>query len=122
MAKAQDLAQRLKAHVVDDKLSGQVLKARSSALRASIGAEVRSDGEAIRALLSGPSCLAMSNTPPFRNMAERRALTTSFRTRPKPWPSWPAASRFSPGSSTIRVRVSSPSAPICAPASPTMPA
>ena len=39
-AKAADLAERLRKHVTDDKLSGQVLNARSGALRASIAAEV----------------------------------------------------------------------------------
>jgi len=39
-AKAADLAERLRKHVTDDKLSGQVLQARTGALRASIGAEV----------------------------------------------------------------------------------
>ena len=38
--KAADLAERLRKHVTDDKLSGQVLNARSGALRASIAAEV----------------------------------------------------------------------------------
>ena len=46
-AKAASLAERLRAHVVDDKLSGQVLQVRSGALRASIGAEVTVDGETI---------------------------------------------------------------------------
>lgn len=38
--KAADLAQRLRAHVVQDKLSGQVLKVRTGALRDSIQAAV----------------------------------------------------------------------------------
>ncbi len=42
--KAADLAERLRARVADDKLSGQVLQARSGALRASIAAEVDDDG------------------------------------------------------------------------------
>jgi phage gpG-like protein len=39
-AKAADLAERLRRHVTDDKLSGQVLRSRSGVLRASIAAEV----------------------------------------------------------------------------------
>lgn len=46
-AKAAELAEALRAHVADDKLSGQVLKVRSGALRASIGAEVSLDGDAV---------------------------------------------------------------------------
>jgi len=46
-AKAAQLADRLKSHVTDDKLSGQVLHVRSGALRASIGSEVSLDGEAV---------------------------------------------------------------------------
>jgi phage gpG-like protein len=42
-AKAADLAERLRQHVTDDKLSGQVLQSRSGALRASIAAEVNDD-------------------------------------------------------------------------------
>jgi len=38
--KAADLAERLRRHVADDKLSGQVLQSRSGLLRASIAAEV----------------------------------------------------------------------------------
>jgi phage gpG-like protein len=47
-AKAADLAKRLQAHVVQDKLSGQVLRSKTGALKASImtGAEV--DGDTIR--------------------------------------------------------------------------
>ena len=43
-AKAADLAERLRQHVADDKLSGQMLQARSGVLRASIAAEVNDDG------------------------------------------------------------------------------
>ena len=39
-AKAAGLAERLRAHVADDKLSGQVLQSRTGALKASIAAEV----------------------------------------------------------------------------------
>jgi len=46
-AKAADLAERLRAHVVDDKLSGQVLRSKTGALAASIGAEVTVDGDAV---------------------------------------------------------------------------
>ena len=42
-AKAADLAERLRRHVVDDKLSGQVLQTRTGALKASIAAEVSDD-------------------------------------------------------------------------------
>jgi len=48
-AKAADLAERLRAHVADDKLSGQRLQARSGRLRASIAAEVDEDGGRILA-------------------------------------------------------------------------
>jgi phage gpG-like protein len=48
-AKAASLAQALKAHVTDDKLSGQVLHIRSGALRASIGAEVTVDDDSVQA-------------------------------------------------------------------------
>ena len=48
-AKAARLADRLKTHVPDDKLSGQVLHVHSGRLRASIGAEVDFDGQAILA-------------------------------------------------------------------------
>ena len=47
--KAADLAERLRAHVVDDKLSGQVLRSKSGALAASITAEVTLDGDAVQA-------------------------------------------------------------------------
>ena len=47
--KAADLALRLQAHVRDDKLSGQVLQARSGALKASIAAAIDLDGAVIRA-------------------------------------------------------------------------
>jgi hypothetical protein len=46
-AKAANLAERLRAHVVDDKLSGQVLRSKTGALAASIGAEVTHDGDRI---------------------------------------------------------------------------
>ena len=48
-AKAADLAERLRRHVVDDKLSGQVLQARSGALRDSIAAEVSAEGDGFTA-------------------------------------------------------------------------
>ncbi len=48
-AKAQDLANALADKVKFEKLSGQVLNARSGALLASIGAEVSSDGEDVSA-------------------------------------------------------------------------
>ncbi len=48
-AKAQDLASALADKVKSEKLSGQVLAARSGALLASIGAEVSSDGDEISA-------------------------------------------------------------------------
>lgn len=48
-AKAADLAERLRAHIADDKLSGQVLNAKTGALRASIGADVTIDGDRIAA-------------------------------------------------------------------------
>jgi phage gpG-like protein len=47
--KTADLARRLRAHVVDDKLSGQVLRSRTGALRASIGADVTVDGDTVQA-------------------------------------------------------------------------
>ena len=47
-AKAETLAQALKAHVVQDKLSGQVLQVRTGALRDSIAAEVSGDGGRIQ--------------------------------------------------------------------------
>ncbi len=47
-AKAADLAARLQAHVVQDKLSGQVLQVRTGALRNSIGAESSLDGDQVR--------------------------------------------------------------------------
>ena len=46
-AKAASLAERLRAHVVDDKLSGQVLRRKTGALAASIGADVTIDGDRI---------------------------------------------------------------------------
>ena len=49
--KAADLAERLRKHVTDDKLSGQVLQTRSGALKASITAEVDDDGGQIVARL-----------------------------------------------------------------------
>ena len=48
-AKAASLAQALKTHVTDDKLSGQVLHVRSGALRGSIGAEVTVDDDGVHA-------------------------------------------------------------------------
>ena len=45
--KAAELAERLRAHVVDDKLSGQVLRSKTGALAASIGADVTIDGDTI---------------------------------------------------------------------------
>ena len=48
-AKAADLADRLRVHVVQDKLSGQVLKVRTGALRDSIQAEVALDGDRVKA-------------------------------------------------------------------------
>jgi hypothetical protein len=48
-AKAADLAERLRAHVVDDKLSGQVLRSKTGALAGSIGAEVAVEGDQVRA-------------------------------------------------------------------------
>lgn len=48
-AKAADLAERLRAHIADDKLSGQVLQAKTGALRASIGADVTIDADRIAA-------------------------------------------------------------------------
>jgi len=50
-AKAADLAERLRKHVTDDKLSGQVLQTRSGALKASITAQVDDDGGQIVARL-----------------------------------------------------------------------
>ena len=47
--KAADLAERLRVHVVDDKLSGQVLRSKSGALAASIAAEITIDGDAVHA-------------------------------------------------------------------------
>ena len=44
LAKASQLAEALKAHVVQDKLSGQVLQTKTGALRDSIEAEVVADG------------------------------------------------------------------------------
>ncbi len=46
-AKAQTLADALADTIRSDKLSGQVLNARSGALRDSIGAEVASDGDGV---------------------------------------------------------------------------
>ncbi|MDR3508427.1 MAG: hypothetical protein P4L64_11065 [Caulobacteraceae bacterium] len=46
-AKAASLAEQLKDHVVQDKLSGQVLKARTGALRGAIKAEVLADSDPI---------------------------------------------------------------------------
>jgi phage gpG-like protein len=46
-AKAEGLAQALADAIRNDKLSGQVLNARSGALRDSIGAEVASEGDGI---------------------------------------------------------------------------
>jgi phage gpG-like protein len=46
-AKAAQLAEALRAHVVQDELSGQVLHARTGALRDSIAAEVTVDGAKI---------------------------------------------------------------------------
>lgn len=46
--KAAELARRLQAHVVQDKVSGQVLKAKTGALKASIMTAVETDGDAIR--------------------------------------------------------------------------
>ena len=46
-AKAANLAERLRAHVVDDKLSGQVLRRKTGALAASIGADVTVDGDRV---------------------------------------------------------------------------
>jgi phage gpG-like protein len=48
-AKAAGLAERLRAHVVEDKLSGQVLKSKTGALAASIGSDVTVEGDVIRA-------------------------------------------------------------------------
>jgi phage gpG-like protein len=48
-AKAADLAERLRTHVLDDKLSGQVLRSKTGALAASIGSEVSVDGDRITA-------------------------------------------------------------------------
>ncbi len=48
-AKAQDLANALADKVKFEKLSGEVLNARSGALIASIGAEVSSDGDEVSA-------------------------------------------------------------------------
>jgi hypothetical protein len=45
--KSADLAQRLRRHVVDDKLSGQVLRARTGALATSIDADVAVDGDRV---------------------------------------------------------------------------
>jgi hypothetical protein len=47
-AKAAELAQRLKDHVVQDKLAGQVLNVRSGALRDSIAAKVDVDGDTVK--------------------------------------------------------------------------
>lgn len=43
-AKAEALAEALRLHVVQDKLSGQILQTRSGALRNAIAAEASSDG------------------------------------------------------------------------------
>ena len=48
LAKARSLAEQLRLHVVEDKLSGQVLHERTGALKASIQAEVAVDGAVIR--------------------------------------------------------------------------
>ena len=48
-AKADLLAAALTAHVVNDKLSGQVLAVRSGRLRAAIASDVAIDGDAVRA-------------------------------------------------------------------------
>jgi phage gpG-like protein len=48
-AKAADLAHRLQAHVVQDKLSGQVLQAKTGALKASISATVDADAKGFKA-------------------------------------------------------------------------
>jgi phage gpG-like protein len=48
-AKAAALAVALTAHVVDDKLSGQVLAVKSGLLRASIASQVEVDGDVVRA-------------------------------------------------------------------------
>jgi hypothetical protein len=48
-AKAAALADRLVRHVADDKLSGQVLKTRTGALKASIAAEVTAQDGVVRA-------------------------------------------------------------------------
>jgi phage gpG-like protein len=51
--KAADLAERLRQHLTDDKLSGQVLQSRSGALKASIAAEVDDqDGQVIARVFS----------------------------------------------------------------------
>lgn len=47
--KAAELAARLQAHVVQDKLSGQVLNAVGGALAGSIADEVTADGQAVQA-------------------------------------------------------------------------
>ena len=54
-AKAADLADRLRRHVTDDKLSGQVLRIRTGALKASIAAEVtdQTDQVLVRVFSSG---------------------------------------------------------------------
>ena len=44
LAKAAQLAEQLRAHVVQDKLSGQVLQTKTGALRDSIEADVAGDG------------------------------------------------------------------------------
>ena len=46
--KATDLAKRLQVHVVQDKLSGQVLQVKTGALRASITASAEVSGDVIR--------------------------------------------------------------------------
>ena len=53
-AKAADLAERLRIHVVDDKLSGQVLRSKTGALAASIGGAVTVDGDQITARVFSP--------------------------------------------------------------------
>jgi len=46
-AKAADLAKRLQAHVVQDKLSGQVLQSKTGALKASIRTAIETNRDAI---------------------------------------------------------------------------
>ena len=54
-AKAIALAAALTAHVVNDKLSGQVLAVKSGLLRASIASDVEVDGDAVRSrIFVGP--------------------------------------------------------------------